>query len=203
MASVALLVTVDGNRALQTTLEGNGKKFKMFGKRAERHFTCTLDLEPGVRVVRVRIQSTEDRFDQTRVERFDVAPASVAALRISADKSTGLVAVADNPASTSDPRQAPAPQPAVAASVVPAQTGSVPPHSITLQADALAKLLNSLRSMLIAIAGFVASAATGFMVQEFLRSKKGAIFKTGEQADADGSRRRRSHSQTTTTAAVD
>jgi hypothetical protein len=47
---------------------------------------------------------------------------------------------------------------------------------VTQQADALASLVKSIRSMLIAIAGFVASAATGFIVQEFLRARKNLVF---------------------------
>jgi hypothetical protein len=36
------------------------------------------------------------------------------------------------------------------------------------------------RSVLIAIAGFVASAATGFVVQEYLRARRGLLFAGGE-----------------------
>jgi hypothetical protein len=194
-ASVDLLVTVDGKLALETKLEGSGKKFKMFGKRAARSFTRTLDLQPGVRVVRVRVQSPEDRFDQTRAERFDVASASVAALRIGADKATGLVVRADRPAEATPhapPARSDAPPPAAAS--LPAAAAGTPP-SITQQANALAALLNSLRSMLIAIAGFVASAATGFVVQEFLRAKKRVMFARGEDVEAQDAQRQRRRSQ--------
>jgi hypothetical protein len=191
-ASVGVLVTVDGKLALDTKLEGSKRKFKVFGKRAERGFTRTIDMQPGVRVVRVRIHSTDDRFDQARVERFDLASASVATLRISADKSTGMVMRADRPPASP---QSPAAQPAAlppAAAAAAATAG--PPPSIAQQANALAALLNSLRSMLIAIAGFVASAATGFVVQEFLRSKKRVIFARGEGGETDEAQRRRLHS---------
>ena len=50
------------------------------------------------------------------------------------------------------------------------------PSAEAQRADAVAELLQSLRSMLIAIAGFVASAATGFIVQEYLRGKKELVF---------------------------
>jgi len=185
-ANIDVVVTVDGKRALDTSLEGSGKKFKMFGRRTERSFTRTIDLQPGVRLVRVNIKSEEDRFDQTRVERFELGEASVASLRITADKSNGLVASVDRPTVVARPgasqAQAPAPAPppqtaAAAAIHFPSPVTAAPTSaSITQQADALAELLNSLRSMLIAIAGFVASAATGFVVQEYLRSKRGALF---------------------------
>jgi hypothetical protein len=180
-ASVDLSVTVDGHRVLDSKLEGSGKKFKMFGKRAERGFTRTLDLAPGVRVVNVRLKSAEDRFDQTRTERFELGSASVASMRITADKD-GLDVIAQHPsappaqpAATTQPAATPAPVTAATAVPVPAL-----PSAAAQRADAVAELLNSLRSMLIAIAGFVASAATGFVVQEYMRSRKGVIF-TGER----------------------
>jgi hypothetical protein len=40
--------------------------------------------------------------------------------------------------------------------------------------------------MLIAIAGFVASAATGFVVQEFLRRRRDLLFREDEEASARG-----------------
>jgi hypothetical protein len=226
-ANVGLTVTVDGKRMLDARLDGSGKKFKMFGRRTERSYTRTLDLQPGVRLVRVNLKSVDDKFDQTRVERFDLAAASVASLRITADKAAGLVAIADVPpapaknapvqAQTPPPAPPPAAPPVTAAAIpLPTQqaAAAAPSQSITQQADALAELLNSLRSMLIAIAGFVASAATGFVVQEYLRSKKSAIFATagaGGSADFDeedagedeaasrkhSRRRRRSSTQTT------
>ena len=229
LSNVTMLVTVDGKRAFETKLEGSGKKFKMFGKRPERSFTRTLDLQPGVRLVRVNLRSEEDRFDQTRVERFELGSASVASLRINADKAAGITAVAErppvparpDPSSAKTAAAAPAPQPVAAAAIpLPASASSAPASpSITQQADALAELLNSLRSMLIAIAGFVASAATGFVVQEYLRSKKGTIFATaggGTASEADLSeeldeeeleerreRRRRRRSSAQNTPAVD
>src|SRR5687767_3982241 len=42
--TVDLSLTVDGKRALDTKLTGGGKRFGVFGKRAERGFTKTLDL---------------------------------------------------------------------------------------------------------------------------------------------------------------
>ena len=57
--NVDFSVTVDGKPAFQATLEGSGKRFKVFGKRSERGYTKTLDLPPGVRVVRVRVLSAE------------------------------------------------------------------------------------------------------------------------------------------------
>jgi len=177
-ASVDFSVTVDGKRVLDSKLEGSGKKFKMFGKRDVRSFTRSLDLAPGVRVVNVRLKSAEDRFDQTRTERFDLGSASVASMRITAGKD-GLDVIAQHPApqsaqpvATPEPAAPPAPVTAANAVPIPVALGS----PAAQRADAIAELLNSLRSMLIAIAGFVASAATGFVVQEYLRSRKETIF---------------------------
>jgi hypothetical protein len=173
-----LSVTIDGEKVLDTTLEGSAKRFKVFGKRAARGFTRTLDLAPGVRVVSVRVRSTSDRFDQARVERFDLESAAVATLRVSADKS-GLSVVAERPAlqagqpAPSARGAAPAAAPVLAASQSAALTSA---SASGTDAAGVMEVLQSLRSMLIAIAGFIASAATGFLVQEFLRSRRGLLF---------------------------
>lgn len=211
LGSVDLSVTVDGKPAFEGKLDGSGKRFKMFGKRSERGFTHTLDLAPGVHVVRVRLQSANDKFDQTRVERFDLGSASVAALRVTADKS-GMSLVATHPpppaaeskrttpitpAASEAAARAPFPitVPAVAATAGPsAQSVESKPSPVE---SALVELVHSLRSMLIAIAGFVASAATGFVVQEFLRRRRGLLFEEaagaprGAAVSAERRRRRR------------
>jgi hypothetical protein len=182
---VDLSVTVDGATVLETTLEGSAKKFRMFGKRAERGFTHTLDLQPGTRLVRVRVRSADDRFDQTRVERFELGSAAVAGLSINATKAGLSVevnrpprpapAVATAPAAPKTLQAAEPPQ--VAKTAQPAEPVATSTASLApSQADAIAELLQSLRSVLIAIAGFIASAATGFIVQEFLRSRKTMLF---------------------------
>jgi hypothetical protein len=190
-SSVDLTVTVDGTMALDTTLPGSGKRFKVFGKRAERGHTRTLDLVPGARLVRVRVRSTDNKFDQTRVERFELGAAAVASMTITAEKS-GLTLVTERP-------PAPPPPPAAAAtSAAPATASAPPPVAVTLAPPAppveatsawSVELLYSLRSMLIAIAGFVASAATGFIVQEFLRTRR-RLFAESE-AEAGSPKRRR------------
>ena len=192
LRSVDLSVTVDGKSVLETRLAGSAKRFGVVGKRSERGFTRTLDVAPGVRLVRVRVRSAEDKFDQTRVERFDLDSASVAAMRIAADKS-GLSVVADRPPAPTSPAQ-PAPPVTAKASVAPVPEATpvqVPvPQATNAQqaaqaaqaaqsaqeANALAELYQSLRSVLIAMAGFIASAATGFLVQEFMRTRKALIF---------------------------
>lgn len=170
--SVDFTVTVDGARALDTKIAGSGKKFGVFGKRGEKGFTATLDLEPGARVVRVRVRSTEDKFDQMRVERFDLGSASVASMRIVAEKS-GLAVFADRPAAPA----APAPHVVAAAPPPPAAPPAhVAPQVVQQQQiSAVGELYQALRQSLIAIAGFVASAATGYLVQEFLRNRKGLL----------------------------
>jgi hypothetical protein len=206
-ASMDLSVTVDGKPALTSTLDGSGKRFKMFGKRSERGYTQTLDLPPGVRVVRVRLTSAADKFDQTRVERFELASASVAAIRIAADRS-GMTLAADHPALPPAPKATPESIPAAAPAAVPVAipAASTSSASVPLQAGPVAAtqaqaagsvvdLVQSLRSMLIAIAGFVASAATGFVVQEFMRRRRGMLFQETAMAMDDaierGERRRR------------
>ena len=180
--NVDFSVTVDGKPAFETTVDGSGKRFKVFGKRSERGYTKTLDLPPGVRVVRVRVLSAEDKFDQTRVERFDLGSASVATLRVSADRS-GLSLVAERPPA---PRPAPvqAAVPLPAPTVVPTAASTVPVPATAAprppqEANTVVDLLQSVRSILIAIAGFVASAATGFVVQEYLRTRRGTLFAGG------------------------
>jgi hypothetical protein len=203
--SVDLSVTVDGKPALETKLAGSGKRFKMFGKRAERGFTSTLDLVPGVRVVRVRVRSAADKFDQTRVERFDLESASVATLQISADES-GLSVVVQRPPARPRSR-VPTPLPAAAATSVPVALPTPVPAAAPAspparqEANTVVDLLQSIRSMLIAGAGFVASAATGFLVQEFLRTRKALLFAQTAGAPtelvAPGERRRRRRSPKT------
>ena len=172
-----LSVTVDGQPAISTRLDGSGKRFKMFGKRAERGYTQSIDLAPGVRVVRVRLRSADDKFDQTRIERFELGAASVAAIRIAADKS-GMSLAADHPPLPPAAKAPPATLQAQPAKVaVTAASPVATSAAMTAQeAGAVVDLIQSLRSMLIAIAGFVASAATGFVVQEFLRRRRGLIF---------------------------
>jgi hypothetical protein len=183
--SVDLSVTVDGKAALNSKLDGSGKRFKMFGKRTERSFTHTLDLSPGVRVVRVRMRSDEDKFDQTRVERFELGSASVAAIRIAADK-TGMSIVADRPPAPPAPKAPAAIIQADPAALVASAAAALPLAAATAAtrapqtASTVVGLVQSLRSMLIAIAGFVASAATGFVVQEFLRRRKDLLFAENE-----------------------
>lgn len=179
--SVDLSVSVDGARVLDTRLEGSGKRFGMFGKRAEKGYTKSLNLSPGVRVVRVRVRSAADKFDQTRTERFDLDSAAVAALQIEADKS-GISVVAERPPALEQPAAAPVTQLAPVAQVAPAtqvaqatQATQVVQAAQAQQASALAELYQALRSILIAVAGFVGSAATGYVVQEFLRSRKGLL----------------------------
>lgn len=169
--SVDVSITVDGARVLETKLAGSGRRFGVFGKRAERNFTKSLDLSPGVRVVRVRVRSAADKFDHTRVERFDLDPASVAALQIEAGKS-GLSVIADRPPATERP---PAPQVAQAVQAVQVAQAAAQVAQAAQQAGALAELYQTLRSILIAVAGFIGSAATGFVVQEFLRARKGLM----------------------------
>ena len=181
--SVALTVTVDGKRMLDTKLEGAGKKFGVFGRRENRSFTRTLDLQPGARVVRLHIKNADEKFEHTRVERFDLGPASVATMRIDIEK-TGLSVIADRPA---PPAAAPAPQPVAATAdaapaLPPAQASQAAQAAAQAvqeaqEASALAALYQSLRSILITLAGLIGSTATAFVVQEFLKQRKVVDFK--------------------------
>jgi hypothetical protein len=201
LRSVDLSVTVDGKSVLETKLAGGGKRFGVIGKRAERGFTRTIEVAPGVRIVRVRVRSAEDKFDQTRVERFDLDSAAVASIRIAAEKS-GLTLVADRPTPT---ESAPVAQ-AVPASGAVAQASVVPQPAQLQQglqgadaaqsaqeATALAELYQSLRSILIAMAGFIASVASGFLFEEFLKSRNLSPFQPTPSAPpgSDRSERRR------------
>ena len=205
--SVDLTVTVDSKRVLDTKLEGAGKKFGVFGRRAERSYTRTLDLQPGARVVRLHIKSAEEKFEHTRVERFDLGPASVATMRIDIEKS-GLSVIADRPAPTTPAtaaappaESAPAPAAASAPPTLPPLHASQGAQAVAQasqeaqEASALAALYQSLRSILITIAGLIGSTATAFVVQEFLKQRKVVDFKGGHghgpNAQADRILRRR------------
>lgn len=177
--SVDLSVTVDNKRVLDTKLEGTGKKFGVFGRREERSFTRTLDLEPGVRVVRLQVKSAAEKFQHSRVERFELGPASVATMRVDIEKS-GLSVIADRPAPppavAADRAHAPALPPAQASQAAQAAAQAVQEAQ---EASALAALYRSLRSILITIAGLVGSTATAFVVQEFLKQRKVVDFNKG------------------------
>ncbi len=182
--SVDLSVTVDDKRVLDSKLEGAGKKFGVFGRRGDRSFTRSLDLEPGVRVVGIRVRSAEEKFDHTRVERFDLGSAAVAAMRITVDK-TGLDVMTDRP---------PAPPPATVAAttvVTPSAAAALPLPPSSQTAAFVGEVYQTTRSVLIAIAGFVASAATGFMVQEFMRSRRGGDARHTDGTAVTPPRRRR------------
>jgi hypothetical protein len=196
-------VSVDGKSLVDTQLEGSGKRFKVFGKRGERGYTKTLELTPGVRLVKVHVRSLPDKFDQTRVERFDLGSAAVAELRVAADKS-GLTLVAERHAAPAPAASASAPVTAAAVPAPPPAASPIPAAFPAVQQAAtvaatqsrpatatVVEFLQSLRSMLIGIAGFVASTATAFVVQEWLRSRRKLLaFMDEEQTDARRRRRR-------------
>lgn len=174
--SLDLSVSIDDKRVLDTTLEGSRKRFGVVGKRTEKNFTKTLDLAPGARVVRVRVRSARDKFDQTRVERFDLGPASVATLRINAEKS-GLLMVAERP---TDGQEATLPPPATQSAEPVAQHAQKADGAgravEVAEAGAYAELYRTLQSTLIAVAGFIASVASGFLFEEYLRSRNLSLF---------------------------
>jgi hypothetical protein len=191
--SVELTVTVDDKRVLNTVLEGSGKRFGVFGRRTQRSYARTLDLQPGARVVRLRLKSAEEKFEHTRVERFDLYPATVATMRIDIEKG-GLSVIADRPA--------PPPPAAVAAALAgqPAAPQPLDPSRVEQaaqaaqaahEASAVAALYQSLRSVLITLAGLIGSTATAFVVQEFLKQRKVVDFKGGQQTQAARILRRR------------
>jgi hypothetical protein len=174
-SSVDLSVSVDGARKLDTKVAGGARRFGVLGKRSERGFTKTLDLDPGTRVVRIRVRSNDDEFDQARVERFDLGSASVASLRITADKS-GLSVIADRPpappeqprvAAASEAQAGPAPQIRRASNTATAVSSA--------DAGALAELYRTFRQVLMALAGFIASVASGFFVEEYLKSRVNSL----------------------------
>lgn len=200
LRSVDLSVTVDGKSVLETKLAGSGKRFGVVGKRAERGYTRTIEVDPGVRIVRVRVRSAADKFDQTRVERFDLDSASVAAIRIAADRS-GLTLAADRPApppAAPVAQVAPAP-PVVQASFMPQPTQlnqaakAAEAAQAAQEATAVAEIYRSLRSILIAMAGFIASVASGFLFEEFLKSRNLSPFHSSSSPSpaADRLERRR------------
>lgn len=185
---VDLTVTVDNKRVLDTRLEGAGKKFGIVGRRGERSFTRSLDLQPGVRVVRLRLRSENDKFDHTRVERFELGPAAVAAMRVTVDKA-GLDVMTDRPPAPPPPPVEPAPAPAANAA---ATTAAPPPAAAAPVAasSAMAELYHTLRQVLMALAGFIASVASGFLFEEYLKAKNLSPFQHGQETNRPERRRR-------------
>jgi hypothetical protein len=186
--SVDLSLSVDNKRVLDTKLEGAGRKFGVFGKRGERSFTRSIELAPGARVVRIRVKSEKDDFDHTRVERFDLGSAAVAAMRITVDK-TGLDVMTDRPPAPPVALAAPTPAPPTSAAVA---TTAATAAAVT-QSSALAELYHTLRQLLIALAGFIASVASGFLFEEYMKSRNLSPFKEpapGTAADRSARRRR-------------
>ena len=88
------------------------------------------------------------------------------------------------------------PQPARAAQLTAAEQAAQAAQSAQ-EATALAELYQSLRSILIAMAGFIASVASGFMFEEFLKSRNLSPFQSGRSpsparlSHAERRRRRR------------
>jgi hypothetical protein len=167
--SVNLTVTIDDKRELDTKIDGSGKKFGVLGRREERAYTRTFDLEPGVRVVRVRVHSPSEKFDQTRIERFELGSASVASLRVVVEKS-GLAVFADRPAIVqAAPVRAPRPRTAEVMPMPAMAAGQAPPAQ---PRGVLVELYLTLRSVLIAVAGFIATTSAAYVIEIFLNSRK-------------------------------
>jgi hypothetical protein len=167
--SVNLTVTIDDKQELDTKIEGSGKKFGVLGRREERAYTRTFDLEPGVRVVRLRVHSPSEKFDQTRIERFELGSASVASLRVVVEKS-GLAVFADRPAVVqAAPMRAPRPR---TAEVMPMTAMTAARTAPTQPRGVLVELYLTLRSVLIAVAGFIATTSAAYVIEVFLNSRK-------------------------------
>ena len=169
--NVELTVSVDDKQVIDARLEGAGRKFGVFGSRGERSFTRSLELEPGVRVVRLHVRSAAAKFDHTRVERFELGSAAVAAMRITVDKN-GLDVMTDRPPVPVAVNVPPPPPALMMAAAPPAQAPAPPPN----RGGVIADLYQTLRQLLIALAGFVASVASGFLLEEYLKSRNLSSF---------------------------
>ena len=141
LQSAELSVFVDGKLSFADKLLGSRvKRFGIVGKRAEKTFSKSLAVSSGEHVVQVRLRSAADRFDQTRLERFDLPRERVATLLVSVEQDGMSMAF------------------------------HVPPSA---QAEGGGSgIVESLRSTLLTVLGFIVSAGIAFEVQEFLRSKK-------------------------------
>ncbi|HVZ18532.1 MAG TPA: hypothetical protein VG897_15540 [Terriglobales bacterium] len=138
-------IWVDGD--LRTTSEITGSARKRFGvlQKVEGNFSRSLRVSPGNHVVKVRFHSLTDNSEITRQCKVSAEARSESTVYVNADRGVVSLSFAGSPAR---------PQP-----------DSEPSSSYA----------KTLQSIFMAIAGSALSATVGFVVQDFLKSRKAVI----------------------------
>jgi len=143
LRTAELSVFVDGSQTFSDQISGTVKKrFGILDKRVEGTLSKTLTVSLGEHIVRVRLKSSPEQFDQTKQIVVNLVSGKEATVVITAQRGELSLAY-----------QGPA--------VVPVKD-SGPAYS------------GSLWSILVTVMGSAMSAAIGFVVQEFLRTRKAA-----------------------------
>ncbi len=137
-------IWIDGD--LKSTYEVSGSARKKFGvlQKIEGTFSHSLRVGPGDHVVKIRFHSLTDSSDITRQVGVNVQARTESTVYVNADR--GILSLAFAGAA---PRTKPDPEPS----------------------NSYAKMF---QSIFMAIAGSVLSATVGFVVQDFLKSRKAA-----------------------------
>ena len=143
LRSGRISVLLDGESIYTGKLSGvERRRFGVLDKKVEGVFSKTLKVSSGEHIVAVNITSDNDAYDLTRQTSVNLTSGRMATLRVSAQRGSLVLAYQG------------------------ATPSSAPPSSGTPD------YIRPLRSILFTAAGSVASAAIGFMVQEFLKSRK-------------------------------
>ncbi|MGZ4815099.1 MAG: hypothetical protein ACXVZV_06815 [Terriglobales bacterium] len=140
-------VWIDGD--LKSTYEVTGSAKKRFGilQKVEGNFSRSLRVGPGDHVVKLRFHSLTDSSDITRQCNVNVQAHTESTVYVNADRGLLSLSFAGSPS-----RTRPEPEPRSS-------------YATTLQ------------SIFMAIAGSALSATVGFVVQDFLKSRKAAAAK--------------------------
>src|SRR6266581_1641516 len=137
-----LSVFVDGRPQFSDQISGTVKKrFGIFDKKVEGTFSKTFTTSLGEHVVRVHLQSTPERFDQTRQIGINLVSGKEATVSITAQNGDLSLAYRGSPVNS-------------------------------VNDDSQSYYSGPLRSILVAVTASAVSAAIGFIVQEFLRTRK-------------------------------
>lgn len=143
-----VLIFVDGDKEAKFEVSGSAKKRFGVLQKTEGSFSRSLRVGPGAHTVRVEFQSLTDNSDFTRECHVNVQTGAESTVYVNADR--GFLSLSFASGSPSRPKSDPEPS------------------------SGYAKML---QSVFMAIAGSALSATVGFVVQDFLRSRKAVVSK--------------------------
>jgi hypothetical protein len=142
--SADISVSVDGRPVFTEQVSGTVKKrFGILDRKTEGNFSKTLNIPEGEHVVSVRVNSTAEKFDQTKQASVNIISGKEASVLVSAQKSELSLVYRGSPVNSGQ--------------------------------DNGSGYLSTLRSIVMTVMGSIASAAIGFAVQDFLKSRKAAL----------------------------